>query len=147
MPAPTKAADVARLIVERYRPVEQVKVHKLLYYCQALSLVWFNAPLFDEPIEAWANGPVVPSFWRNHPYQGHLTSVPEGAPVADARALAVIDQITRTFGDLSGDQLSRQTHQEEPWKAARGALPHGARSDAPIDLNLMRIFYTQQWSA
>jgi hypothetical protein len=35
-----------------------MKLHKILYYCQAWSLVWDDKPLFRERIEAWVTVPL-----------------------------------------------------------------------------------------
>ena len=58
--------DVAAYILSRKGPMSAMKLQKLVYYCQAWSLVWDDAPLFREPIEAWANGPVCPPLWERH---------------------------------------------------------------------------------
>jgi uncharacterized phage-associated protein len=36
-----------------------LKLQKLVYYAQGFHLGLFDKPLFEEPIEAWAHGPVV----------------------------------------------------------------------------------------
>lgn len=38
-----------------------MKLQKMLYYQQGLHLAYFGTPLFDEDLEAWMYGPVVPS--------------------------------------------------------------------------------------
>ena len=43
-----------------------LKLQKLVYYAQAWSLVWDEEPLFPDPIEAWANGPVVYELYKRH---------------------------------------------------------------------------------
>ncbi|MDY6802276.1 MAG: DUF4065 domain-containing protein, partial [Cyanobacteriota bacterium] len=55
-----KVMDVAAYILKKLGPLSAMKLHKLLYYSQAWSLVWDEQPLFSERIEAWANGPVIP---------------------------------------------------------------------------------------
>ena len=60
------AHDVARYIVRQLAPLSTIKLQKLVYYSQAWHLVWEDAPLFDERVEAWANGPVVPEIYREH---------------------------------------------------------------------------------
>ena len=54
----TNVFDVARYILEKQGTLSTMKLQKLCYYCQAWSLVWDDAPLFNEEFEAWANGPV-----------------------------------------------------------------------------------------
>lgn len=58
------ANDVAQYVLEQSGKMTTIKLQKLVYYCQAWSLVWTESPLFDDRIEAWANGPVVPSLYR-----------------------------------------------------------------------------------
>jgi uncharacterized phage-associated protein len=60
------AKDVAAYILQRLGPMTTMKLQKLLYYCQAWSLVWDEEPLFYEAIEAWANGPVVREVFEEH---------------------------------------------------------------------------------
>ncbi len=54
-----QVADVAAYILEKCGPMTAMKLQKLVYYSQAWHLVWTEKPLFDNRIEAWANGPVV----------------------------------------------------------------------------------------
>ena len=62
-----KAIDVAQYILNYFRkkgqPITTLKLQKLVYYVQAWSLVWDDAPIFDEDFEAWVNGPVVRSLF------------------------------------------------------------------------------------
>ena len=58
--------DVAAYILQKCGDMSCMKLQKLCYYAQAWSLVWDDAPLFDEDFEAWASGPVCPElFHRN----------------------------------------------------------------------------------
>ena len=49
--------DVSKYIVDELGEISTWKLQKLVYYCQAWSLVWDERPLFGSSIEAWANGP------------------------------------------------------------------------------------------
>src|SRR5436305_3443094 len=62
----TTAHDVAAYILSKTGEITAMKLQKLVYYSQAWSLVWDEEPLFDERIEAWVNGPVVPDLYRRH---------------------------------------------------------------------------------
>ncbi|MDR2895454.1 MAG: DUF4065 domain-containing protein [Propionibacteriaceae bacterium] len=57
-----------------------MKLEKLLYYCQGWSLAWDGVPLFKEPLEAWANGPVCPAAFREHRGQFQVNAWPKGDP-------------------------------------------------------------------
>ena len=40
--------------------ITNLKLQKLIYYAQAWFLALHDEALFDDPIEAWVHGPVVP---------------------------------------------------------------------------------------
>lgn len=42
--------DVSAYILETKGPITAMKLQKLVYYAQAWSLVWDEAPIFDEKI-------------------------------------------------------------------------------------------------
>lgn len=44
---------------EVYEGITHLKVQKLLYYGQGISLALYNEPLFNENIYAWQHGPVI----------------------------------------------------------------------------------------
>nr|WP_296476513.1 type II toxin-antitoxin system antitoxin SocA domain-containing protein [uncultured Acetatifactor sp.] len=43
-----------------------MKLQKLCYYARAWTLVWDDAPLFEEDFQAWANGLVCPNCFLRH---------------------------------------------------------------------------------
>ncbi len=47
-----------------------LRLNKLMYFAQAWSLALLHKPLFQESIEAWAYGPVVPSIYREYKENG-----------------------------------------------------------------------------
>jgi len=138
------ALQVASHILNIHGPMSTMKVQKLVYFSQAWHLVWRDRPLFDEPIEAWAGGPVVRSVWAAHRGQFMVTASQFGLqpPLAPAEA-AVVDIVTGHYARWDGAQLSTLTHQEAPWRDARAAagLRAGQRGNAVIDLNDMAEYY------
>ncbi|MCC6923464.1 MAG: DUF4065 domain-containing protein [Nitrosomonas sp.] len=60
------AFDVADYILVKQGAISAMKLQKLIYYSQAWSLVWDDEPLFNNKIEAWANGPVVRDLYEKH---------------------------------------------------------------------------------
>lgn len=138
--------DVAKYVLSKYDvPLTAMKLQKLCYYSQAWTLVWSGQPLFKEQTEAWANGPVVRELFNRHRGRYALRDSELGA--GDPQKLTptqrgYVDAVVKAYGPMSASQLSLLTHSEQPWKDARGAAADGARSDAPIDLSVMRDFYT-----
>ena len=121
-----------------------MKLQKLVYYCQAWSLVWDGRPMFSEDIEAWVNGPVVRELFKEH--QGRFTLGPGDlqrgdASQLDSDAVATIDSVLDFYGDKTPQWLSDLTHMERPWQEAREGLPNEARSGRPISLEVMAEYY------
>ena len=115
-----------------------MRLHKLLYYAQAWSLVWDNAPLFGERIEAWRDGPVCPHVYGEERHENGVKGDPTQLTQSQiANIRAVLD----FYGKKSGDWLSRLTHRERPWRAARDGLPPEAPSSSQIPLESMKAFY------
>ncbi len=136
------AHDVARHILS-LRAMTAMKMQKLAYYSQAWHLAREGRPLFDEPVEAWVNGPVVRDLYEAHRGQFSLSSWPLGdVDQLTPRQRKLIDEIVATYGKRSASWLSDLTHSEEPWRKAREGLPDNVRSSAVIDPEFMRDFYT-----
>ena len=108
------AHDVARELRAQLPGVGDLKLHKLLYYCQGWHLAFFGAPMFMEKIEAWANGPVVAVVWGD---ERHGRGTPEPRPLGPA-ALNTISYVLGRYGRSTGKDLIRQTHAEAPWRDA-----------------------------
>lgn len=76
----TYSLDVADYILQQKGPLTCMKLHKLVYYAQAWSLALEDEPLFEEPIEAWSNGPVIRNLLEKNVEQCQVTTVPQGDP-------------------------------------------------------------------
>jgi uncharacterized phage-associated protein len=139
--------DVAKYVLELYRqrdelPITTWKLQKLVYYAQAWSLVRDDEPLFEETIEAWANGPVCPDLYREHRGKLKISGLPRG----DIAALSkdqrdTIDVVVEHYGKRSAQYLSELTHQEAPWKDARKGLEPVDRGSRSISLDSMAEYY------
>jgi len=118
--------DVAQYILEKTGPLTTIKLQKLVYYCQAWALVWDEEPIFEDEIQAWANGPVAPALFKAHQGMFKADRIEEG----DSSRISVkhketIDIVIRDYGDKSAQWLVELTHLEDPWKNARGGCPPG----------------------
>jgi uncharacterized phage-associated protein len=137
--------DVARYLLRKTGPLTSMKLQKLVYYCQAWSLVWDEKPLFKEKIEAWANGPVVSKLFAEHRGQ-YIVSARQltrgNARVLDTEEKATIAAVIDYYGDKSSQWLSDLTHNEDPWKKAREGLCDGERSCREISRADMVEYYS-----
>ena len=135
--------DVVKFILRKKCPLTAMKLQKLIYYCQAWSLVWDGHPLFKEKIRAWANGPVVRELYDWHRGCYQIYRVPRG----DARKLnktqkETICAVLDYYSDRSPQWLSDLTHMEDPWRKAREGLPDGCRGNSEITLVSMEEYYS-----
>jgi len=135
--------DVAKCILKNQGPMTAMKLQKLVYYCQAWSLVWDEKPMFPQRIEAWANGPVVPELFRAH--KGRFSLKAQDI-AGDCRKLSTdqketIDAVLSYYGDKPSQWLSDLTHMESPWKDARSGLSEEDRGCGEITHAAMAIYY------
>lgn len=136
------ADDVAAYILARQGPMSAWKLQKLVYYAQAWSLVWDERTLFDERIEAWANGPVVPALYRKHRGKFKIGEWSYGDPEQlTAEERETVDAVLAFYGERSGHWLSELSHAEEPWLQAREGLAEGERGNREITVDSMADYY------
>ena len=134
--------DVAGYILRKKGLMTAWKLQKLVYYSQAWSLVWDDRPLFRARIEAWTNGPVAPTLYREHRGNFKVRKIDKGNPNnLDQDARETVDVVLEYYGDKSPQWLSDLTHMEEPWRRARMGVPEEARSGNEITHASMAEYY------
>jgi uncharacterized phage-associated protein len=99
--------------------------------------------MFKEPIEAWANGPVVRALFEAH--RGRYT-VKEGDIAGDWRRLDddakdTVRAVLKTYGNKGSNWLSDLTHREAPWRDERRGLSDGERGSVVISHAAMSEYY------
>lgn len=144
-----RPADIAKWFINRADreagdDMTHLKLQKLLYFAQAWHLANLGVPLFQEEMEAWTHGPVVPSVW--HEYKGYQwDSIPPTKDVEiDKNVADYLEKLYRKYGRYSGKALEELTHSHEPWQKTRGELPLEAKCTDPIDKKLIRDFYAKR---
>lgn len=135
--------DVAAFILIKWGRMSAMKLQKLLYYCQAWSLVWDDAPLFPERIEAWESGPVVRDLFNAHKGKYWVTELPNENPdtLNEVQKETVI-AVYEFYGGRSAQYLSDLTHMEDPWKLARASFSGRLRGDAEITVGSLEEYYS-----
>lgn len=113
--------DVAAYILAERGPMTAMKLQKLCYYAYGYHFAWEDRRLFEERIEAWANGPVCRKLYAVH--RGRLTltagDIPGNPAVLDEGEKESIDLVLAGLSDMTAHQLSAMTHREQPWLRAR----------------------------
>ncbi len=130
--------------------ITNLKLQKLLYYSQAWYLAIVDRPLFDERIEAWVHGPVVPPVFGSFkqfrarpitaiPFDGNIEPGCNDRTISDH-----IAEILDVYAKFTGGQLESLTHREQPWLEARKGLAGDEPSNNVISLESMKAFYRAQ---
>lgn len=128
---------------ERGFEITNLKLQKLLYYAQVWHLAFSDSPLFDEDIEAWVHGPVVPQVFRRFKnYRWNPITEPVSPP-RDTSLAKYLGEVLNTYGEMSATQLERLTHREEPWKEAREGYAPDESSNQIITHDSMRAYYSK----
>ena len=112
--------------------ISNLKLQKLLYYAQGFHLAVFGSPLFEDEIEAWTHGPVVPSVYHEFKnYGGSTIPGQAGFDPADIseETRGLLDEVYNVYGQFSAWKLRNMTHEEEPWKNAYDSMPGGIISN------------------
>ncbi|EFC78872.1 type II toxin-antitoxin system antitoxin SocA domain-containing protein [Parafrankia sp. EUN1f] len=141
---PENVHDVAAYIVARLGAMETYRFQKLVYYSQAWHLALQGSVLFPNEVQAWVDGPVVRALYEQHRRRTSVSSWPSGDPRRlQPASKQHVDWVLATYGSFSGDELSRMTHAEAPWRLARGGIPDDYSSDAAIDNKMMMDYYSR----
>jgi len=115
--------DVAKYFLSRVNEeyderLSNLKLQKLLYYAQGFHLALFNKSLFNEKIEAWEHGPVVPDIYYEYKRYG-ARGIPTPGNIDfdkyDNKTTELLDEIYDVFGQFSAWKLRNFTHAEPPW--------------------------------
>ncbi|HEV3158310.1 MAG TPA: type II toxin-antitoxin system antitoxin SocA domain-containing protein [Candidatus Baltobacteraceae bacterium] len=133
--------DVAQYVLKKLGSIPAMKLQKLVYYSQAWSLVWDERPLFNNRIEAWANGPVAPDLYERHRGEYRVNDVGGEAECIDSLGEETIDTVLSYYGEKSSQWLSDLTHMEAPWRDARSGLAPGVASNVVITHAAMAEYY------
>lgn len=132
---------------DNVEPITQMKVMKLLYYVQGVSLAAYEKKMFPDDIVAWKYGPAISKVHSK--YHGMRAIVDESADTLEECALkdynelenhpdisTVVNSVYETYGDMSASDLLKQTHKELPWKKTE--------QSSPISIDLIKNYFKEE---
>ena len=132
--------DVAQYIYDEYKrqsgeTIDEMKLHKLLYFAQRESLAITNEPMFSEGFAGWKYGPVSEIVRRCNTKEGMYT---EDILEISAGSKKKKKNIILQYGAMASWKLSQISHKELSWLNSRKGLPEGANGNAPLKLEDIR---------
>lgn len=99
--------------------ITHLKLQKLVYYAQGFYLAIFDTPLFEDRIEAWDHGPVVPSLYSEYKkYEANpLPAVEEelAREPFSKEQIQLLEDVYQVYGQFSAWKLRALTHVEPTW--------------------------------
>ena len=119
-----------------------LKLNKLLYFAQGCHLARTGKALFDDQIEAWQLGPVVPTIYRKYKVCGRdpIAEADEGYSFSalQAEERETLTDVMREFGCFTGNHLVTITHQPgTPWDQFYGGM------NEEISHESMKAYFTE----
>lgn len=132
---------VAKALYDMYlkqtgRHMDEMKMHKLMYFSQRESLMYNQKVLFAEDFYGWKYGPVLKSV-RNE----FMKSVPfynvDGDVLPHTERL--LESVLQRYGSESSWKLSSLSHGEFSWKMARKGLKSSENGDVKLSLDAMKV--------
>lgn len=132
---------VASYVYNRYRDefhetIDEMKLHKLMYFAQRESLVQTGEPLFDATFYGWRYGPVLTDIRGAYKTGAFQADIP--AEAADTLK-NVMDKIFEEYAAEDAWSLSRLTHGEISWKTSRKGIAPTESGNVPIALDDIRL--------
>jgi len=132
---------VAKALYEMYYEqnglcMDEMKMHKLMYFSQRESLMYNNEPLFDGTFYGWKYGPVlkeVRSAYKNN------TLASESSETLSDSTLKLLKSVMERYGSLSSWKLSSLSHEEFSWKKARKGLEAADDGNVELSLDAMKV--------
>ena len=135
---------------EVYEGITHLKLQKLLYYAQGISLAIYDRPLFKENIEAWQHGPVVREVYLI--YQKNKRDVinidldNEKEEILnrlenDKEVNEVLNLTYSNFAIYTAWQLRQMTHEDNtPWDITQRTKELGKK----IDNDLIKQYFREE---
>lgn len=131
--------DVAQYIYDEYKcqsgeAIDEMKLHKLLYFTQRESLAITNEPMFNEVFEGWKYGPVSREVRNCYTKDGMY---------ADSKEISIENayiakNVILQYGALASWKLSQLSHGELSWRNARKGIPEGKNGSVVLALEDIR---------
>lgn len=123
--------------------MDEMKMHKLMYFAQRESLMYEKNPLFGEDFYGWKYGPVLKSvrseYKKSSPFTADFGEVSQSTQ-------KLLKSVMERYGKLSSWKLSSLSHGELSWKIARKGLSSAENGDVQMSLNAMRLDATRELS-
>lgn len=119
-------------------PMDEMKMHKLMYFAQRESLMLYDRCLFNEAFYGWKFGPVLKSV-RSEYHDKNKTPYSGVKDDLAGEEKKLLDAVLERYAGMSSWKLSSLSHAEYSWRRARRGLKSGENGDVVMELNAMKV--------
>jgi uncharacterized phage-associated protein len=134
--------------------ITPLKMQKMIYFAYVVYLLQKKGKdkLFNEPIEAWPSGPVVPSLYRElkkygfEPIKRNFADISvEEFEKKYSSIKGLLDEVYDYCQRLTTFQLVEITHNEKSWiEARKGLEPHESSNKPLNDEDILKEYGKQE---
>ena len=141
-----KTMCVAKALYDMYYEqngvhMDEMKMHKLMYFSQRESLMYNKEPLFNANFYGWKYGQVLTvvrsEFRLVNPFSNVEGTVSE-------KTVELLKNVLNRYGSLSSWKLSSLSHEEFSWKKSRVGLDAGEDGNVELSLEAMKVDATKE---
>ena len=118
---------------EVHSPINNLKLQKILYYLQAISLVELNQKCFESKIMKWYTGPGIPWLYQHFRIYGHeaiptqkqpqkmrfdkntMNIISQDMPQLDLKIKKIIQKLVISYTNIS-DSFCMLKEKDNPWE-------------------------------
>lgn len=143
-------------ILKYYGPMSHLKLQKLLFYCDAYHLAYFDTELVSDKFEAWVHGPVSTKVFDSFKDKSVLysdlyfpNSSVDGDPDLEFDKLTTsqkdfLKEVLSNLAKWNDLELEASSHNETPWKDARKGFSPGDICKKEISKETTKQYYKQE---
>ena len=131
-----KVINIANYIVQRYKEVskcslDELKLHKLLYFVQRETIAITGEPAFNEVLEGWKYGPVSKDVRHVYLNSEIIVDTDEISP----EMKYIVNNVIEEYGALEPWKLVELSHREISWLNSRKGFTPEENGNVPLKLS------------
>lgn len=132
--------EIAKYIKKKYKliykkDIDEMKMHKLLYFIQRESLIENRKPIFDAKIYAWKYGPVIIEIRKNYK---NIIFENNKFRFNNPDTVTIINRVFKLYASKNSWSLSRLTNAEFSWEQARIGLDENESGNNIINIDSIK---------
>ena len=135
-----KILDIAKYLTKKYKDekkeeIDELKLHKLLYFSQKESIMLTNDFLFEEDFEGWYLGPI------NKLVRKEFEIIKVGKESVFLKEIEqkILDRVFNRYKDIDSYKLSTLSHKEYSWIKSRIGLKRGEKGKQKLLKEAIKI--------